>query len=308
MNDPQRKQNPSLLQTIFFSGQEPRLRAGWRFVLHLMLLLFISGCLAIMAAMVLLASGSMSVLLAELEPVHFLLGALLETIAITASVFLARRFLDKRSIESLGLQLSTKTFVDILTGIGITFVQMCFMYFMMNALGWITFEGFAWEYDPIGLVLKNTLIFFAVFVLVGWHEELLSRGYHLQTIASGLNLVWGVMISSALFGALHLANPNANWVSTVGIFLAGVFFAYGYIRTKQLWLPMGMHLGWNFFEGIVFGFPVSGLNMYPLARIQVNGPELWTGGAFGPEAGLLVVPALLLGTILIYFYTANRTR
>ncbi len=308
MNDPQFKQNPSLLQTIFFSGQEPRLRAGWRLLLHIMLLLFISGCLAIMAAMVLLASGSISVLLAELEPVHFLLGAFLETIAITASVFLARRFLDKRSIESLGLQLSTKTLVDILTGIGITFVQMSFIYFAMHALGWITFEGFAWEFDPINTVIGNVLIFFVVFVCVAWNEELLSRGYHLQTIASGLNLRWGVIISSALFGALHLGNPNANWISTAGIFLAGIFFAYGYLRTKQLWLPMGMHLGWNFFEGIVFGFPVSGLNMYPLARIQVHGPELWTGGAFGPEAGLIVVPALILGAILIYFYTANQTR
>jgi len=102
---------------------------------------------------------------------------------------------------------------------------------------------------------------------------------------------------------LHLGNPNATWYSAAGIFLAGLFLAYAYVRTGQLWLSMGLHLGWNFFEGVVFGFPVSGLDIYRLLRIQVHGPELWTGGAFGPEAGLIVVPGLLLGTALIYGYT-----
>jgi CRISPR/Cas system-associated protein Csm6 len=69
---------------------------------------------------------------------------------------------------------------------------------------------------------------------------------------------------------------------------------------------MGMHLGWNFFEGVGFGFHVSGLDIYPLTRIQIHGPDLWTGGAFGPEAGLIVLPALILGALLIYFYTWNR--
>jgi membrane protease YdiL (CAAX protease family) len=132
------------------------------------------------------------------------------------------------------------------------------------------------------------LTFFVVFILVGWNEELLSRGYQMQNIASGTNLFWGVVLSSSVFALLHLGNPNATWVSTAGIFFAGVFLAYGYIRTKQLWLSIGLHIGWNFFEGVVFGFPVSGLDIYALTRIEVSGPELWTGGAFGPEAGLIV--------------------
>ena len=141
---------------------------------------------------------------------------------------------------------------------------------------------------------------------MGWNEELLSRGYQLQTIASGLNLFWGVIISSAVFGLLHLGNPNATWVSAAGIFFAGVYLAYGYIRTGQLWLSIGLHIGWNFFEGVVFGFPVSGLDIYALTRINVQGPELWTGGAFGPEAGLIVLPSLILGAFLIYLYTRRR--
>jgi len=86
-----------------------------------------------------------------------------------------------------------------------------------------------------------------------------------------------------------------------------VYLVYGYIRTKQLWLSIGLHIGWNFFEGVVFGFPVSGLDIYALTRIKVQGPEIWTGGAFGPEAGLIVLPSLLLGAGLIYLYTRGRS-
>ena len=235
-----------------------------------------------------------------------IVGQVLNILAFTGSVYIARRWLDKRSFESLGLQRSNKTLTDILTGIGITFVQMGFIYALMVTLGWLTFQGFAWQFDPISLVIANVLSFLVAFVIVGWNEEVLSRGYHLQTIASGMNLFWGVIISSAVFGLLHLGNPNATWVSAAGIFFAGLYLAYGYIRTKQLWLSIGLHIGWNFFEGVVFGFPVSGLDIYPLIRIKVNGPELWTGGAFGPEAGLIVLPSLLVGAALIYLYTKNR--
>jgi membrane protease YdiL (CAAX protease family) len=300
----QTPRNRSFLNNILLSSNENRLRAGWRLILHTGILLFFWICINVgLIPILVILDPAFLTSLAKLEPEYMLLGGIAEAIAVTTSVFLARRFLDKRSIESLGLKLSRQTLPDILAGIAITFLQMAIIYFLMYRLGWITFEGFAWQVDPIGLVLRNTFLFLVIFILVAWNEELLSRGYHLQTIASGLNLFWGVILSSAIFGFLHLNNPGATWISTVGIFLAGLFFAYAYVRTKQLWLCMGMHLGWNFFEGVAFGFPVSGLDIYPLTRIQVHGPELWTGGVFGPEAGLIVLPALFLGVILIYLYT-----
>jgi hypothetical protein len=245
--------------------------------------------------------------LLSLRPEYLLLATIAEAIAVTLSVFLARRWIDRLPIESLGLKLNTQALVDVLAGMGTAFLQMGFIYLLMLDFGWLTFEGFAWQFDPIGAVVTGVLLFFATFILTGWSEELLSRGYHLQTIASGTNLFWGVVISSAVFGFLHVTNPSATWVSTVGIFFAGLYLAYGYLRTRQLWLPIGLHIGWNFFEGVVFGFPVSGLDSYALTRITIRGPEIWTGGAFGPEAGLIVLPALTLGALLIYLYTIKRT-
>lgn len=309
MDHPQLPKNRSALENIFLSPDEPRLRAGWRLMLQTILMVFLGGCLSIvLGGILLLLEPSILTGTGNISPLAMLLSLIAEVFAVTVSVFLARRFLDKRSIESLGLKLNPWTLIDLLAGIGITFLQMGLIYLLMSSLGWITFQGFAWQFDPIGLVIRNTLLFFVIFILVGWTEELLCRGYQLQTIASGTNLLWGVLLSSAIFGILHIFNPGANFASSLGIFLAGLFFAYAYVRIRQLWLPIGMHLGWNFFEGVGFGFPVSGLDIYPLTRIEVHGPELWTGGRFGPEAGLIVIPALLLGVLLVYLYSRQRPK
>lgn len=290
------KPKRNIVSWLFISSDEPRLRAGWRLLLQTLLFL-VFGVIVFIVAEIL-----------NLDYLSFdsIWGQLLNFIATTASIYVARRWLDKRSFESLGLRLNPQALKDTLAGIGITFAQFIFIFGVMLAFNWLTFEGFAWQFDPINTVITSTFTFFIVFIFVGWNEELLSRGYHLQTLASGLNLFWGVVISSAVFGLLHLQNPSATWVSTAGIFFAGIFLAYGYLRTKQLWLSIGLHIGWNFCEGVVFGFPVSGLETYALTRIEITGPELWTGGPFGPEAGLIVLPSLLVGAALIYLYTKNR--
>lgn len=288
-------QDRSILTRIFMSPDQPRLRAGWRLLIQTILFFLFGTLVVIIAASLGIDVGSL------------IFGNVLNFIATTGSVYIARRWLDKMSFESLGLKLNQRTLIDVLMGIAIALVQMGSIYMVMLGLGWLRFEGFAWEFDPISTVIRGVLTFLIGFIFVGWNEELLSRGYHLQTIASGTNLFWGVIISSAVFGILHLANPGASWVSTAGIFFAGIYLAYGYIRTKQLWLSIGLHIGWNFAEGVIFGFPVSGLDdIYKLIRIQVTGPEIWTGGAFGPEAGLIVLPSLILGAVLIYLYTAKR--
>ena len=288
-------QERSMLERIFISPDAPRLRVGWRLLIQTILFFLFGTILVIVAiSLGLEISGSR------------VWERIIDFIAITGSIYVARRWVDKKSFESLGLTLDQLTLIDVLAGIGIAFLQMGLIYLGMLSLNWLTFEGFAWEFDPINVMISGVLTFLVGFIFVGWSEELLSRGYHLQTIASGTNLFWGVIISSAIFAVLHLANPNSTWVSTAGLFLAGIFFAYAYLRTKQLWLPIGLHIGWNFCEGVVFGFPVSGLDVYALTRIEVTGPEIWTGGAFGPEAGLIVLPALVIGAVLIYLYTMNR--
>lgn len=285
------------LKAIFIND-EPRLRTGWRLLLQTLLIFVLSILFG-------LPLGLLEFIIPGIST-NLLIQQALNVFIMTGSIYIARRWLDRRSFVSLGLKPNRRALIDVLIGILITLPMMGLIFALEWATGWLTFEGFAWQIDPLSIVIKEILVIFFIFVMVGWSEELLSRGYHLQTLESGLNTFWAVLLSSAVFGALHLGNPNATWISAVGILLAGIFLSYGYLRTRQLWLPIGLHIGWNFFEGAVFGFPVSGLDIYPLTRITINGPELWTGGAFGPEAGLVLIPALILGSVLIYIYTQGR--
>ena len=292
----------SIWKRLFLSSREPRLQAGWRLAIQTVFMLVLWVCMEIPISL-LIPIFHLSITSAS----YLTISTLVELVAFTASIYLARRFLDRRSFASIGLKVDRRAFPDLLAGIVITFIMMGLIYLAMRALGWIQFQGFAWHFQPLSVVLGQTLLYLLIFIFVGWSEELLSRGYQLQTFASGTNLFWGVLISSGIFGLLHLGNPNATWVSAVGIFFAGLFLAFGYVRTGQLWLSIGLHIGWNFFEGVVFGFPVSGLATFPLTRNSISGPLLWTGGAFGPEAGLLLLPALLIGMLLIGRYTQWRS-
>lgn len=303
MNQTQNSANRSFLSKIFFSPSEPRLRAGWRLLIQVMLQIVLTA----IAGLVIFLPYSLLTGRTVLSGLPFLaISEGIEFLTILLSIILVRHYIDKRSFVNLGLQIDKKTVLDILTGIGITFIMMGLIFFSEWRLGWISIVSFAWNVEPVQNVIALVVLFFLVFILVAWNEELMSRGYHLQTIASGLNLFWGLVISSVLFGALHLANPNATWVGAVGIFFAGLFLGYAYIRTKNLWLSMGLHLGWNFFEGVVFGFPVSGLDIYHITHLHISGPMLWTGGNFGPEAGLIILPTIALGAGLVYLYTRPK--
>jgi membrane protease YdiL (CAAX protease family) len=286
----------SFLSYIFLTNDESRLRAGWR----LFIALFLTGLFFNIVDWI---NSALS--LTEPMPVIPSLG--IDLIVVTSAIYIARRFFDRRSFASLGLHLNKQTLSDIVLGIVIAFVVMSIVYIIEHSLGWLTFESFAWQSVSSSEVLSQTLRGFLVYAHTGFKEELIFRGYVLQTLVSGLNLFWGVVISSLYFGIEHLSNPHSSWMSTAGIVIIGLFFAYGYLRTGQLWLPIGLHFGWNFFENALFGFPVSGFDRPGLFHINVSGPELWTGGAFGPEAGLLMIPVCLIGALLIHTFTKGRT-
>ena len=132
-------------------------------------------------------------------------------------------------------------------------------------------------------------------ILIGWWEEIVFRGYLLQNMAEGMGLRTAVLLSCILYGLVHAANPNAGLLSTSIIVLFGFLRIYGYLATKQLWLSIGMHVGWNFFQGPVFGYAASGQNSsLTLFQHTEIGPAWLTGGAFGPEASLITIPVLAL--------------
>ncbi|MGH2605300.1 MAG: lysostaphin resistance A-like protein, partial [Anaerolineales bacterium] len=301
-------QSPGPVRRVLFSQSDGRLRLFWRLGLHGALSISLITLLTLPVILGGLVSGAQppDFLPSTSSPLWSLALLLPGALAMTISTWIARRFLDRRPFATLGLVWNHDALPDLVVGFAIALLMMGAVFAMELAAGWVRIEGFAWSALAAGTVATLTAAALLQFIIAGYQEEIFSRGYHLQNFGESYGPAAGVLASAAIFGLLHAANPGAGWGSTLGIFAAGAFFGFAYLRTQRLWLPIGLHAGWNFFEGTVFGFPVSGLGFFRLVEQAVGGPELVTGGSFGPEAGLIVLPALALGTYLVWVYTHNR--
>lgn len=293
----------------FWNSNDRRLRALWRLILHVVLVAVVIVALEVL----------LSLAFEDLEET-FAFGIAemaLSGLAIVAGTLLAARFLDRRPVSDLGLQFTSCWWRDFGYGLFLGAFLMLLIFLVELTMGWVTVEELLSTNRSVPFALA---IFWPLiqFLAVGIYEELVSRGYHFKNIAEGLSfspvgrkkailLAW--LISSAVFGLLHAGNPNATVVSTLNLFLAGLFLGLPFLLTDQLAMPIGIHITWNFFQGNVFGFPVSGTsnNETTFIAVQQGGPDLWTGGAFGPEAGLLGLAAIVVGSLLIVWWV-KRTR
>jgi len=152
------------------------------------------------------------------------------------------------------------------------------------------------------------LLFFLGFVVQGMSEEVLCRGYFMTSLARKSNLFIAVFYSSAMFSLLHIFNPGFDWLSGINITLAGVVFGLYMLCTDNIWGACAMHSVWNFVQGNVFGFSVSGLARTDslMQAYTTNVNPLLAGGAFGPEGGLATTIVLSFCTIvLLLWYRLN---
>lgn len=152
--------------------------------------------------------------------------------------------------------------------------------------------------------------FAAMAVLSGVGEELVFRGGVFRILEDMFGTTAALILSGALFGGLHLMNPHATWFSSLAISLeAGVLLAAAYAASRSLWLPIGIHIGWNFTEGGIFGAAVSGSGGgHGIVNMPLHGPALYTGGAFGPEASVIAIAVCSLASLFFLWRTARRGR
>lgn len=215
------------------------------------------------------------------------------------AVYLFRVRIDRKDFLSLGLYPSG------LYPHGVTGLLSGTLLLVAGALMVYAGGGLRWtgiQFSAISLVSGATLMLLAAFT-----EELLVRGYILRNLANSMNKWMAVLVSSALFTALHGANAHLPAAGLLSIFAAGWLMAVTFLHTRSLWFPIGFHFSWNFVQGPILGFPVSGLTLPHLLEMEQRGPDLLTGGAFGFEGSL--VCALLLMALAgwaSYIHTRQR--
>ncbi|HVM22885.1 MAG TPA: type II CAAX endopeptidase family protein [Sphingomicrobium sp.] len=158
-------------------------------------------------------------------------------------------------------------------------------------------------YRIVGLGSANTLlaalVSTAIFPAIS--EEIVFRGILFRWIEEFGGSWAALVLTSALFGAAHLANPHSSAIAAFGIALeAGMLLGAAYMLTRSLWMPIGLHAAWNFTQGQVYDIPVSGIEAEGLVEAQLSGPPLLTGDAFGLEASpIAMVVAALFGLWLL---------
>lgn len=229
-------------------------------------------------------------------------------LAVTSGItWIFFKFWDKRSFINLGLTMTRKTWFFLCFGIFITGILFSLVFFIQLGAGWISVKHFG------DLSHDHTLGFLAMFVIYflgSMTEEIMIRGYILQSIERGFGIIPALAMSSLLWSFLHM-KTHVEWLLWgFNLFLTGLFFGYSYIITRTLWVPIGLHLFYNFFQGSVFGFPVSGVHHPPeLFQIVLHGPNIVTGGDIGPEGGVLVtIITVLLIVLMGTFYPLKRNR
>ena len=291
------------MKKIFINPNTGIIRAGWRIIIFLILLIIIDLSVTFLVREMLgsLKGGG-------------LLWFILLGVSATLAAYLSRKYIDKESLTSLGLKFNKLAILDVIIGIVVGALIMTGMYFTLLYTGQIEFEGFSWWMENDGnnenlsatgiLIMLGMILQFGV---VAWWEEIAFRGIILQNISKGLGLKWGVILSTIIFGGIHFGNPDATILSTFLIMLTTLQLVYAYLKTSQLWLPIGLHLGWNFFQASIFGFASSGHTSPTMLSQNHIGADWLSGGDFGAENSILIIPFTLASLLLINWWV-GKTR
>jgi len=227
--------------------------------------------------------------------------SLLGIVAMLIASFVMMRWVEHRPLSAMGLPLGKETLPGFLQGAAVGGAFVALLVVLQTVIGWLrpapdagTVIG--WLESMSGLAL--------LMALAALTEELLFRGYAFQVLVEGTGVPVALTLSSVLFAAVHLNNPEVTTVGLLNVALAGVLMALAYLRTRSLWVAFGLHWAWNWVMAAVFDLPVSGIDFdVPGYDTLVSGPDLATGGAFGPEGGLLTT---LLSLLLIVWVFRTR--
>ena len=266
-------------------NEQMELRSGWRFAVYVAVFI-----------VALFATGALLSIFIETLPEStfgFLaINAVSLGIPAVGSLMFMVRFVDRTPALAFGVGIHERWASDFGWGAVLAAAMLTILTGFTILTGVSSIES-----APDGGFSIRFVGVIAVLIVSAANEELVFRGYPLQVLMTGIGKWPAVVFMSAVFGLLHHLNPNATPLGTLNTFLAGILLCLAYLQTRSLWLPYGIHLGWNVGLGPILGFPLSGVEMPRIWTVQNNGAVWITGGEYGPEAGV-VVTGIMIGACI----------
>lgn len=301
-----------------FVNKFGQLRSGWKIAITLLItavfiILFTVVILAASVISSLMDSSSQSNLLdiylienalSEIQHSALLkfLSRMITPLSMIIATFFVLKVIDKRKLYQVGITPLRTNYKDLLFGLVLGTSSITIIFFVLLSTGNISLDL------PLTSphLSSNILTGLLWLILVGFGEELFGRGYCMTALYQTGDIRVAFIISSAIFSLLHGMNPNISLIPLLNIFSIGLLFAYMFFKTGNLWMPIGYHIAWNYFQGIVFGFPVSGLSIRGIYSTNILYNNILTGGLFGPEGGIITTMVIIVGFFIVGSYSRQR--
>jgi membrane protease YdiL (CAAX protease family) len=255
----------------------------------------------VFGVIVALRSGSTDLAFLQ-DPQLMNLLSLFATGLATVIVLLYCKVMEKRSMDSVGFT-KKRAFSDYIIGLLVGAGMFAAVIGINAATGAMSFDGMT---GNLNYALWGA--FFVGFLLQGMSEEVLCRGFLMNSIAGKSSVLAAILINSVGFAALHLANAGIAPLAIVNLALFGIFESILVIRLDSIWMASAIHSIWNFVQGNVFGVLVSGNSFGEsvFTFSSAEGMEVLNGGAFGAEGGLGVTAVLVVSIAVCLFAVKNR--
>ncbi|HEY1200842.1 MAG TPA: type II CAAX endopeptidase family protein [Niastella sp.] len=222
-------------------------------------------------------------------------------IMVVALTVIFRRFIDRQSVKSMGFHWSPFQ-ADAFTGfnLGITLLGTAtLLLYATGNLGW----------EEVHLNTSDLLIGFILMALIALIEEIVFRAYILNNLLQSLQKWVALGVSAAMFTLAHASNPGISTVAVANLLLAGALLGINYIYTRNIWFAVFFHFSWNFIQGPVLGYTVSGLPLQGILQPNLKGPWWVTGGSFGLEGSFITTCLLALTLLFLYvIYEKNADK
>jgi hypothetical protein len=227
---------------------------------------------------------------------------LIQCISLIFFVILFWRIWDKKKIRYIGLTNIKSSWKDLC--IGLLFGAISFTIVAVTLLVTKSVELVNSFSQPS--LSKALIIQLVIFIFVGINEELFSRGYCI-TVLKQTKVSWvPIVVSSIIFALMHAMNSGISLLAYINLFLFGITMGYLFIKTKNIWMCIGYHITWNYFQGNIFGFLVSGNTTDSIYTVKTINANIINGGNFGPEGGVVVTVLLIVTLFVIYKFMPNR--
>ena len=269
-----------------FTNQEGKLRAGWKILLTFVALY------GVLQGIVLLLVQWVNV-----SSLFWII--VIQNIIFAGGAILIWKMCIKGSLKDMGLPGATKHIREVIAGLVAGALSMSLIFILLIVTGGAQVKSWTPYFS------RDLFAYLMMFIVVGIGEEVLGRGYIMSVMRQTRSTPLVMIVSASLFSLMHMMNPFSGIIPFTNIFLVGMLFAYMYLKSNNIWMPIGYHIAWNYFQGNIYGFPVSGIEVGSLLTTEINAQHVINGGNFGPEGGIVATLVIGMGFIFVRWYYRN---